>query len=975
MNGSGGKWLGLWLLVAVLLLAFGLRAHRLGAGSLWYDETVSVHLAGKSLPALVAHTAGDIHPPGYYILLHLWTRLAGSSDLAVAFPSLFFGLLLVALAYRVGAQVFGRRAGILAAFLVAISPYNIWYSQEVRMYTLGAVLGMGVLCALIPLLAAPASRRSLSIKYLALYVLFGALGLWMLYYFAFLLVAINLLVGLWWLLARQRRGVGWGWLGRWALAQVAVLLLYAPWLPVAWRQATNPPVPPWRGFTGLGELLLETWSALSLGQSVEPAGVWPVLLLFAALFGLGLFSKRLSPRLRSGLAGGESLPWFLAGYVFLPVLLIYLASFVTPLYHVRYAFTYSPPIYIILGGGLAWLWQRWRPAAWLALVVIVVFSSISLRAYHSQPEYASDDHRAAARFLAERWRPGDAILVNAGYAYTALLTYWDGELIAWRGRLVGEGATGWRKVEDRGPVVLQTGTVDGEPSLGWGDPASDFYAMSQREMAGALERLFAEFDRLWVYRIYDTVTDPGGDIRRWLDEHGILFEDRVFSGESQLRVQGFLTGRDPRAGVDRAMEEGLDDGSLRLVGVASLPPKVEVGGALDLALVWEVAFPPDEDVVLFAGLFDEQGQRWAQTDERPLGSRYPAAAWQEGTRVRTPLRIIVPPHTPPGRYRLEVGWYRFQDGQPAWLPWKSGERLALGEVEVVLPAGWPPASLPEGAQPVNVTVGEGVRLLGFDAPLLEVYPGESLALDLFWQALVDGPGAGPAVLQLQDDAGQVLAEAVSAPVVGRAPFVALTAGQTVRDPVSFALPGELPPGVYNLVLGRRRPDGAWLPVRRGPFPLGSTYPLATVRTLGRPLNLDPPDVQQPVEARFGEEIGLVGYDLESSSSTLQLALHWQALAPVELGYKLFVHLVGEGGPSDIHAQTDVYPSLPTTAWIPDEILSDEIALRLAADLAPGRYTLLVGWYDESSGQRLPAIDVAGNSLGDSLVLEQIDFGE
>ena len=59
-----------WVLIAILLLAFGLRLYRLGVGSLWYDETVSVHLAAKSLSALVAHTAGDIHPPGYYVLLH-----------------------------------------------------------------------------------------------------------------------------------------------------------------------------------------------------------------------------------------------------------------------------------------------------------------------------------------------------------------------------------------------------------------------------------------------------------------------------------------------------------------------------------------------------------------------------------------------------------------------------------------------------------------------------------------------------------------------------------------------------------------------------------------------------------------------------------------------------------------------------------------------------------------------------------------
>ncbi|MDH4136466.1 MAG: hypothetical protein OEW09_07110, partial [Anaerolineae bacterium] len=98
-NSTAHKGWTLASIAAILLLAFALRLYRLGYQSIWYDEGVSIHLAQKSLAALTAHTAGDIHPPLYYYLLHFWLKAAGSSEFAVAFLSLTFGLLLVPLVY------------------------------------------------------------------------------------------------------------------------------------------------------------------------------------------------------------------------------------------------------------------------------------------------------------------------------------------------------------------------------------------------------------------------------------------------------------------------------------------------------------------------------------------------------------------------------------------------------------------------------------------------------------------------------------------------------------------------------------------------------------------------------------------------------------------------------------------------------------------------------------------------------------
>jgi len=956
------------LLAGILWLAFGLRLLGLGSGSLWYDETVSAFLAGKSLPALVAHTAGDIHPPGYYALLHGWVRQAGGSEFSLGFFSLFWGLLLVALAHRLGVRLFSSPAGTLAALLVALSPYNLWYSQEVRMYTLGAALGMGLLLVITRMIygrpgrSSPASRAGPAWGLLAAYAVLGALGLWTLTYFAFLLAAVNLMVGAWWLVARSQGRACWSWLGRWALAQGGVLLLYAPWLPVAWRQATAPPVPPWREFSGLGQVAVETWSALSLGQSIAPDRAWPALLLVAVLFFLGLVAAGHRNRGR----------WLLAGYTFLSIGLIYLASFLTPLWHVRYAFTYSTPFYVLLGAGLAWLWARWRPALVLSLALWLAYAGMAAVAYHTDPRYASDDHRAAVRFLAERWRPGDAILVNAGYVYPALVTYWDGPPLAWRGRLVGEP---WRRLES-GPVVLQTGTVAGSPSLGWGDPVADFYAMSPAATEQALGRLFAEFDRVWVYRLYDTVADPGGLIRGWLAEQGTPFEERTFTGEGQLRVQGFLTGREPDPAGGHPVNLGLANGTLRLLEAGGVPATAAVGGTLDLSLLWQLDAPlGEQESTLFAGLFDEAGQRWAQVDEHPLGSLYPATVWPAGERVRTLLRLAIPPGTPPGRYRLEVGWYQFVAGQPVWLPWDEGERLDLGEVEVVAPPDWGALPRPAMAQPMAVEMGPGVSFLGFTAPVLEASPGAELAVDLFWQAEVDAPEPGAAVLRLASDSGAVWSEVAAAPVAGRVPFASLAAEQVVRDPRTVALPASLPPGVYSLSVGRQRPDGTWLIARRGLFSLGQTYPIASVRVLGREVDHTPPTPQKLLNAEFGQVARLVGHDLALSEGRLELTLYWQALAPTASRSKLFVHMLGPGGPADLRAQVDQYPRLPTTAWIPGEFLAERVALALPAGLALGQATLLVGLYDEASGARLPVVDAAGTPMGDSLSLGLLAPGE
>ena len=118
------------------LLALLLRVARLDFQPLWWDEGYSVWFAHHPLAEMMRLTALDIHPPLYYALLSGWSKLFGLAPAALRLLSVTFGVLAVPVAYIVGKWLAGRRGGLVAALLLAINPFHVYYSQEIRMYGL-----------------------------------------------------------------------------------------------------------------------------------------------------------------------------------------------------------------------------------------------------------------------------------------------------------------------------------------------------------------------------------------------------------------------------------------------------------------------------------------------------------------------------------------------------------------------------------------------------------------------------------------------------------------------------------------------------------------------------------------------------------------------------------------------------------------------------------------------------------------------
>lgn len=121
-------------LVAVVLLAFGLRVYELGLQSYWIDEMVSLYFTTRDKWNDIFL---DNHPILYHVLLKLWIKLWGTSEVATRFLSVIFSTATTVVMFFLGQKVLKNKWwGLGVAFLYAISGFAIVYAQETRMYAI-----------------------------------------------------------------------------------------------------------------------------------------------------------------------------------------------------------------------------------------------------------------------------------------------------------------------------------------------------------------------------------------------------------------------------------------------------------------------------------------------------------------------------------------------------------------------------------------------------------------------------------------------------------------------------------------------------------------------------------------------------------------------------------------------------------------------------------------------------------------------
>ncbi|MCZ7568504.1 MAG: glycosyltransferase family 39 protein [Ardenticatenaceae bacterium] len=455
--------------MAVTFLAAALRLWGLGRESIWLDEATSLFLARMDLPALVAWTAHDIHPPLYYILLHFWL-VFGTSEAALRALSAVAGVLAVPLTWILGERLWGRREGLIAALLVAVAPLHIWYSQETRMYALVALLGLAAsFCFWRAIVAGGGPLWLLG------YGVSLAVGLYTHYYSLFVLGGHGAFV-LWLLITRPDRR---NRLVRFALATAVALLAFAPWMPTVVRQVRT-------GGGGWVEqtigapgprALLDTLIAFSLGTVPKAL---PALVRRTGYF---LFLAAAGWAILAGVAGRgpvqvtrrrrDALVFALCISV-VPVLVAWTISQVKPLFSLRYFLPFLPPFLLLVAHGLARLPGR---GVWAGATVVLVALALAGTVRQAQM-LQKDDWRDAAAIIADAGQPDDALLFSPGWNYKAFDYY----------------------AARRYPEIVLPVPV----------PAT---------IESDLPAHLLAHERVWLLDQPNHYTDPAGRVRRWLTAH------------------------------------------------------------------------------------------------------------------------------------------------------------------------------------------------------------------------------------------------------------------------------------------------------------------------------------------------------------------------------------------------------------------------------------------------------------------------
>jgi mannosyltransferase len=403
-------WWGGGLLV--LVLAVLTRLYGLTDAAIWGDEGSSLLMSRYTLDGIWAHAARDVHPPMYFMMLHGWIGLFTDGIFSIRSLSALPGVASVMLGMWLVRLIANPRAALLAGLMLALLPTAVRYSQEVRMYSWLGLWLLGATIALVYWVKQPRHTHALVIYALLMATAFYT------HYFTALCVLVH------WaylLVLRLQPDPPLKHITRpaWWLSNVAIVVLFAPWIP---------------GLVGLIQHMAELKANGDVGWELPvtlsslPSMVWDFLiqddgdnlprLLFVALPILLLVVILLTV-----LRDRSPFRWsaLLALYTLLPLLLVYGVSFISPVFIERYLNAYAMGLPLIMALAIDRLLSGFRVLALGLLVLFVGTELVGLK--NNSTVDVNDQISVMVEFVNQHYVAGDRIVISDMLWYMSYVYY------------------------------------------------------------------------------------------------------------------------------------------------------------------------------------------------------------------------------------------------------------------------------------------------------------------------------------------------------------------------------------------------------------------------------------------------------------------------------------------------------------------------------------------------------------------------
>ncbi|MCA1552919.1 MAG: hypothetical protein LC737_00925, partial [Chloroflexi bacterium] len=668
-----------------------------------------------------------------------------------------------------------ERTGLLASALAALSPFQIYYSQEARMYMLMTLLGAVCVYATLrmsnvapcarafraaqdkhptshPVPALSAPHRANVQRWSIVYLLAAIAGMYTHYLFPIVLVVCSVVFAFKWLASGRTRSR----LIAWLLVQAIVLLAFVPWLPIAVRQLTTWPLGA-QTFTAI-EAPLVVLRTLSEGLSAPRDDA-----LWLALFGAFILIGAL-PLLRVQLSSSV----IALLYLLVPIAGMFAFALFKDAF-LKFLLVASPPFVLLVAHGITNVenyasrltrhairntqsTSRVIPLAMLCALAIPAWQALG--SYYFDSRFARDDYRSITQIISALARDGDATVLDAPGQQEIFSYYYHGSMPIY-------------PLPRQRPVNVESTTQE-------------------------LEAILAKHPRIFALFWATDESDPPRAVESWLNAHAFKASD-VWFGNVRLATYA-------NAKLTSVGSVGVSwRGGIRLAGYATAFQAVTAGDVWPLTLVWRNEQPIGKRYKVFVHLLDPRGFVLAQRDAEPVGGSRPTTTWQLGETILDSYGLSVPFGTPPREYTVEVGLYDLETGERL-LNERGEDHLLLSNVRVWSPERTPPLAVYD-MQRVEASAQNGVLLLGYRLEKqgaegqrdVSWHAGDTIHLVLFWRKSESaGDGAyrlslGPLVRDTQ-------------PCDGLYPVGRWHAGEVVRDDQLMLLPSDWRAGRYAVAV-------------------------------------------------------------------------------------------------------------------------------------------------------------------------------